>query len=195
MKEKIINLLKTPLIMSILLFILGAILFTNPENIIKITSYIAGGVFVLLGFIRLANYLGNKKKGIINNGDLVYAIVIMTCGIIIIICTDMIELVLRIIMGGFILYNGIARLGTSLKMKSSSNATWKGHLIVSILIIGIGLYIILRSNLVFSGIGLFIMFYSGLEIALYIMGNVSKKDIIIKNDPNDGNIIEKNTEI
>lgn len=184
MKEKLINLLKTPLITSILLFVLGAILFTNPENIIRITTYIVGGIFILLGFIRLANYLGNKKKGIINNNDLIYSIVIMTCGIIIILCTDMIELALRIIMGGFILYNGIVRLGTSLKIKEIQGSTWKGHLIISIIIIGIGLYIILKSNLVFSGIGLFIMFYSGLEIALCIINNNEKKAVIVKNDQN-----------
>lgn len=181
MKDKIMNLLKSPLITSILLFVLGAILFTNPENIIKVTTYIVGGLFILLGFIRFANYLGNKKKGIINNNDLTYAIIIATCGIIIILCTDMIELVLRIIMGGFILYNGIVRLSTSLKFKNMEGSIWKGHLIVSIVIICIGLYIILKSNLVFSGIGLFIMFYSGLEIILYIISNNENKVIVKKN--------------
>lgn len=178
MKEKIIKFIKTPLIMSILLFILGAILFTNPENIVMIVTYGFGGLFILLGFIRLANYLGDKKKGIPNNTDLVYAVIMMLLGIIIIVCTSMIELVLRIIMGGFILYNGVLRLITALKIKDSVNSIWKGHLIVSIIMLAVGLYIILKSNLVFSGIGLFIMVYSALEIVLSIMSYNNDKIVV-----------------
>ena len=180
MKEKIINFIKTPLIMSILLFILGSILFTNPKNIIAIVTYGFGGLFILLGFIRLANYLGDKKKGVPNNSDLVYSVIMMLLGIIIIVCTSMIELVLRFIMGGFILYNGVLRLITALRIKDTIKSMWKGHLIVAILMISVGLYIILKSNLVFSGIGLFIMLYSGLEIVLSVMTYNNEKIIIKK---------------
>ncbi|MDD3187619.1 MAG: DUF308 domain-containing protein [Bacilli bacterium] len=181
MKDKITEILKTPLITSILLFIFGAILFINPADIIKTVTIILGGILILIGFIRLANYLGDKKKGIYHNSDLNYAIIIMTCGIIIIMCTDIIEFSLRLIMGGLILYNGINRLKLSMQLKDINAGTWQGHLIISILIIIIGLYIILKSNLIFSGIGLFMMFYAGLEIALYFMNNKKDKVIIIKN--------------
>ncbi|MEG0826719.1 MAG: DUF308 domain-containing protein [Clostridia bacterium] len=177
MKEKTINFLKTPLVISVLLFILGAILFTNPENLVKFVTYGFGGLFILTGFIKLANYLGARKKDCAKTNDLIYAIVSMTCGVVIIICTSIIEQTLRIIMGGFILYNGIMRLITALKLKDSRGSIWKGHLIVSIVIMLVGLYVILKSNLIFSAIGLFIMVYSALEIVLCIM---SSKSIIIK---------------
>jgi len=178
MKEKILNFIKTPLIMSILLFILGAILFTNPENIVMIVTYGFGGLFLLLGLIRLIHYWGSKKRGVPNNSDLVYSVVMIILGFIVILCTSMIELVIRIIMGGFILYNGVMRMITSLKIKDNKNSLWKGNLIISILMIGIGLYVILQSNLVFSMIGLFIMFYSGLEIVLSIITYNNEKIVI-----------------
>lgn len=179
MKEKIVNLIKTPLITAILLFILGAILFTNPQNIVMIVTYGFGSLFLLTGFIKLINYIGDKKKGIPNNSDLIMSVVIMTLGIIIIVCTSMIELLIRIIMGGFILYNGILRMISSLKMKEISGI-WKYNLIVAIIIILVGLYIILKSNLVFSGIGLFIMIYASLEIISTIMSSNTNKIIIKK---------------
>lgn len=179
MKEKIVNLIKTPLITAILLFILGAILFTNPQNIVMIVTYGFGSLFLLTGFIKLINYIGDKKKGISNNSDLIMSVVIMTLGIIIIVCTSMIELLIRIIMGGFILYNGILRMISSLKMKEISGI-WKYNLIVAIIIILVGLYIILKSNLVFSGIGLFIMIYASLEIISTIMSSNTNKIIIKK---------------
>lgn len=172
--EKIKELLKTPLISSILLFILGAILFTNPGNIVKFVTYAFGGLFLLLGFIKLATYLGDKKKDIINNNNLIYAITMFALGIIVILCSSIIEQVIRIIMGGYILYNGIIRLTSSLK-----SDMWKGNVVISIIIILVGLYIILVSNLVFSGIGLVIMIYSLLEIILFITNN-KEKNVIIK---------------
>lgn len=132
------------------------------------------------GFIRLANYLGDKKKEIANNNDLIYALVLMVLGIVIILCTSMIELLLRIIMGGFILYNGILRMISALKMREFEGSIWKGSLIVAIIIILVGLYIILKSNLVFSGIGLFIMVYSVLEIVSSIMTYNNDKLVIKK---------------
>lgn len=180
MKEKFVTFIKTPLIMSILLFILGAILFTNPKNIVMVVTYGFGGLFLLLGFIRLANYLGDKKRGIPNNNDLVYAVTMMILGVVVIVCTSMIELVLRIIMGGFILYNGILRMISALKFKNMKNSLWKGNLIVAIIMILVGLYIILKSNLVFSGIGLLIMIYSVLEIILTIVTYNNEKVIIKK---------------
>ena len=91
----------------------------------------------------------------------------------------MIELFLRIIMGGFILYNGILRIISALKMKEEIGNIWKNSLIIAIIMISVGLYIILKSNLVFSGIGLYIMVYSALEIILVVM-NYNNDKLIIK---------------
>lgn len=187
MKEKIIKLIETPLIMSILLFILGAILFTNPANIVKIVTYGFGGLFLFLAFIKFVNYLGSKKKGVPNNNDLINSVLMLVMGLVVILCTSIIELVIRIIMGGFILYNGVTRLITSLKIKEQNNNLWKGNLVIAIIIIAVGLYIILRSNLVFSGIGLFIMIYSGLEIALAIMSYNSVKTEVKKIEEKEAN--------
>lgn len=179
MKEKIVNFIKTPLITSILLFILGAILFTNPQNIVMFVTYGFGGLFILSGLIKMISYFGDKKKGLQKNSDLVYFVLALIIGIIIIICTSMIELFLRIIMGGFILYNGILRIISALKMKEEIGNIWKNSLIIAIIMISVGLYIILKSNLVFSGIGLYIMVYSALEIILVVM-NYNNDKLIIK---------------
>lgn len=180
MKEKIEKLIKTPLIMSIIMLILGAILFTNPENIVMIVTYGFGGLFILVGVIKFINYVGDKKKGIDNNANLISAVVMIILGLIIILCTSMIELILRIVIGGFILYNGIIRVIDSLKLKDSVGSMWKGHMIVAIIMIIVGLYVILRSNLVFSTIGLFIMAYSLMEIILSIMSYKTNQIIIKK---------------
>jgi len=165
--------------MPIIIFILGAILFLNPKSIVVAFTYIIGGVFILYGFIKLANYLGNRKKDIINNNELVIAIMIMSCGAFIILFSQVIELTIRLVIGGWILYSGINRIMLSSKMKEIKNA-YITSLIIALLMIAMGIYIIFRSNLLFSGVGIFIMFYAVVDIVTYVLFyNSRKKQVII----------------
>ena len=92
-------------------------------------------------------------------------------------CSSMIDLALRICFGALILLNGISKLRVALEIKTYSKE-WTKPLIISILIIICGLYIILRSNLVISTIGLVIMIYSVISIVGYILTPRKNKDIV-----------------
>ena len=96
---------------------------------------------------------------------LVTSIVLVILGIISIVCSGVIETVVRLIIGSWVLYSGIMRLIYTLNSKENS---FTSRLIVSILLIICGLYIILKTNLVFKFIGLALIFYSILEIIGFI---------------------------
>ena len=50
------------LISSIIFFILGAVMFTNPEAIVLIVSYVIGGLIIILGIFKcIKNYIEVKK--------------------------------------------------------------------------------------------------------------------------------------
>ena len=89
---------------------------------------------------------------------------------------NVIEAVVRLIIGGFILFAGINRLINSLNL-NSKNKRKIIHIILSFIIIGVGLYTILESNLAFKTIGLVLIVYSILEITEYIF---NKKDTYIE---------------
>ena len=91
-------------------------------------------------------------------------------------CNGIIEFVIRLIMGGFILANGLNKLIVAVNSKDT-NDKWQGLLAVAIILIIVGLYVILKSNIVFSSIGIALIIYSSIDLICYIM-YPKNKDII-----------------
>lgn len=163
------------LIYSIIFFILGAIIFTKPEVIILFISYVIGGIFTIIGIFKcIKNYLDIKKDNSISSKEMIIGILLVVIGIVFITLADVIEAIVRLVIGGWILFTGINRLINSLTIKIK-NKKFIISLIISLLLIAVGLYTILESNLAFKTIGLVLMVYSFLEILGYIF---NKKDYL-----------------
>lgn len=164
------------LIYSIIFFILGAIIFTRPETIILFISYVIGGIIIVIGLFKcIKNYLDIKKDNTISSKEMITGIILVIIGLVFILLADVIEAVVRLIVGGWILFAGINRLITSLNLPKK-NRIFIIYLIISLLLIGVGLYTILESNLAFKTIGLVLMIYSVIEIIGYVF---NKKDTYI----------------
>jgi len=156
------------LISSILFLVFGVILFTNPGGIVEFASYILGGLLIIIGTINFLSYRRTiKTLNIANQSSLISAIVLVILGIISIICSSVIETVVRLVVGSWVLYSGVMRLIGAFNYRQNKTSFIVRLVIASLLII-CGLYVILKSNLVFSIIGLFIIVYSVLEIIGYI---------------------------
>lgn len=178
MKTKIKNYSNTlSLIYSILYFILGAIIFTKPEIIILFISYVIGGIFIIIGIFKcIKNYLDIKKDNNISSKEMITGIILVILGSVFILLAGVIEALVRLIIGGWILFSGINRLINSLNIKNKTK-TKIIYIILSFIIIGVGLYTILESNLAFKTIGLLLIIYSIIEIIGYIF---NKKDHYIE---------------
>ena len=163
------------LIYSIIFFILGAIIFTKPEVIILFISYVIGGIFTIIGLFKcIKNYLDIKKDNSISSKEMIAGILLIIIGLVFISLAGVIEALVRLVIGGWILFTGINRLINSLTIKNK-NKKFIIRLVISLLLIGVGLYTILESNLAFKTIGLVLMVYSFLEILGYIF---NKKDYL-----------------
>ena len=159
----------TSLISAIIFFIIGSIIFTNPNNTVKFIAYVLGGCFAVIGVFKIIIYYFRKKKEKeVFLRDLSIGIIALIAGLILIIFSSTVEILIRVIMGAWILFNGINLLINNIKgVKNKANSSKILIIIASIMIIG-GIYMILKSNLVFKTIGLCIMLYSIIEIAGYI---------------------------
>lgn len=167
------------LIYSILFFILGAIIFTKPEIIILFVSYVIGGIIIIIGVFKcIKNYLDIKKDNNTSSKEMISGIVLVIIGLVFILLAGVIEALVRLVIGGWILFSGINRLINALSIPKK-NKIFIIYLIISLLLIGVGLYTILESNLAFKAIGVVLMIYSVIEIIGYIF---NKKDINIETD-------------
>ena len=170
------------LIYSIIFFILGAIIFTKPEVIILFISYVIGGIFTIIGLFKcIKNYLEIKKDNSISSKEMATGILLIIIGLVFILLAGFIEALVRLVIGGWILFIGINRLINSITIKNNKTII---NLIISILLIGVALYTILESNLAFKTIGLILMIYSFLEILDYIFykKEYQKETVIIKKE-------------
>lgn len=157
---------KSSIFASIMFLILGIFLFINPGEMIKFITYIIGIIFVVFGSIKLYNYY--KFKDSISNIQLTLGITAIIVGIIIMFCNSIIEFIIRLVMGGYILASGLNKLIVALNSKNYNNK-WIGLLVVAILLIIGGLYIILKSNIILSTIGIILIIYSSIDIISYFM--------------------------
>ena len=156
------------LIYAILFFILGAVIFTKPEIIILATSYILGGIMIVIGLFKcIKNYLDIKKDNSVSSKEMVIGIILTLIGLSIILLAGVIEALVRLVIGGWILFSGITRLINILHSPKRKNIFILA-IVLSSVMIAIGVYTILESNLAFKTIGLVLIVYSVIEIIGYI---------------------------
>ncbi len=165
---------KYSIFISIAFFVLGLFMFLYPNDIVKFITYIIGVLFAIYGSLKLYSYYKSKES--ISNVELTMGICSIILGIIIMFCNGIIELVIRFVMGGYILATGMNKLIVGLNSRTY-NDKWIGLVVIgSLLIIG-GLYMILKSNIILSTIGLGIMVYSSIDIISYLL-YPKNKDVI-----------------
>lgn len=156
------------LISSIIFLILGAIMFTRPDAIILFISYVIGGIMILIGAFKcLKNYLDVKKDNNTSSKEMIFGILLIVIGLVFIFLANVIEALVRVVIGGWILFTGINRLINALKLDKKTRR-FIIFLVLAILLIIAGLYTILEANLAFKTIGLVLMIYSIIEIVGYI---------------------------
>lgn len=164
------------LVSSILFLLIGIILFSDPNGIVSFISYILGIIIIIIGVVKI---ISSNKVIETHDTQITLGILLTIIGIILIFCGPVIELMLRFFMGAWILISGVNKLVVALNLKDATNI-WIKLLIVSILLIIIGLYVILKSNLVFSSIGLIMIIFSCISIIGYIITPKPKNENIIK---------------
>ena len=165
------------LVISILFFILGAVMYTKPEFIVLVFSYVMGGLIVLFGiYYCIKNYVEIKNNKETSSKDMIVGITLVVVGLIFIFLANVIEALVRLIIGGYILFIGITRFVNSLYMKKDTR--FFVSLGLSLLLIAGGLYTILEANLAFQTIGIVIMAYSVIEIIGFIFNHDNNEVIV-----------------
>ena len=154
---------------AILFFILGIILFTNPNGVVKFVIYILGAFSILIGIFKLLVYYQTSQFNP-NKKEIINGMIYMLIGMITIICSivffDAIETVLRLTVSIFLLYVGINRLINTFKQPKGEKII---YFVNALLIIALSISLAFIQNLPFRIVGLFIIVYSIIEIIGFIL--------------------------
>lgn len=171
------------LVSAILFFILGAIMFTNPDTMVVVISRILGGILILFGLYScIKNYILVRQNTQVSAIPMVAGISCMAIGSVFFFAAGFVEAMVRFVIGGWILLSGIVRFANAMQIDKKNNPKFFSLLIISLLLILAGLYTILEANLAFQTIGIVLMIYAGLEIFGWLTNKSVVKETMTKEE-------------
>lgn len=161
---------------SLIFAILGIILVWKPNEIVSMIAYIIGAIFIIVGIIKIVNYVQAKGKNDLYNYELIYGIMAVVIGLVVIIYSSTISKIFGIIIGIWIIYSSIVRATSALKLKVLKTNIWIYSLLLAIVMFICGFYIILDSGVIITTVGVVMIIYSVLDIIenVIFINNVKK---------------------
>lgn len=179
----------TSIIFSLLFIFTGIFLLLKPETAINIVCYVLGVILVLWGVVSIIQFFSDKNSTNYLSISFIFGAFVFIFGIIILIKPSIIASIVPLLLGVWMVINGVTKLSYSLSLyKTNKNIL---SVIGSILIIVFGVTLIFNP---FEGakgltqiIGIALIVYSVLDLAESISIAFSLKS---KEDPSEGKIIE-----
>lgn len=149
---------------AIIFLIIGVLFVRNPEAIKMTFSYIVGGIFALLGILKIINYFVEKGNEDFFNYDLVFGIIALIIGIILITQYSFINTLFRISIAIWLIYSGLIRGTTAMKLKSFELKNWWVVLVSAILMALAGIYIMSFTGIIEVTLGVIMICYAVIDI-------------------------------
>lgn len=167
---------KISLITGVLFTVVGLVVFFNPDVVVKFISYFLGGLLIAVGVYKAVNYyIKDKNLGVVNQNEMAFGITAIVLGLLFIFLAGTIELLIRFIIGAWLIFAGLSKISFTFYTTDRTKKFYS-LLLVGIIYIGIGLYIILVSNLALSIIGLFMAIYGVIDIVSFFISKDMKLD-------------------
>lgn len=164
------------LISSIIFALFGIVLIIKPTETVTAISYAFGIMFILIGLIKIINYVQNKETYNFYNYDIAYGIIAIILGVVTIVYSNQIGAFFRILIGLWIIYSSIIRVNLALKLKSIGDNVWLWSLVIAIIMLICGIYVISNSGAIIVTIGAIILTYAILDVieSCIFLGNINK---------------------
>ena len=148
-------------LVSLVFLIFGILLIARPEATIAAIATVLGTVFIVMGIIKLIEYIASNPKDEI---ALTIALLLVIFGIIIFFGSSALLSFLGIILGIWTLIVGILNFQTTVVWKNFKSFYWILALVFSILMIVAGIILIVNQNIAYATIGTIIVVYAVLDI-------------------------------
>ena len=160
---------KSSIITSTILVILGILLVFQSETTVMTISYIIGGILVAAGALALIRYVRNAQGPEFRNElDIIYGIVTIIFGIIVIKSYQAVASIIPIVIGIGIIISSAGKLNYAFQLKANQNELWKTTMVISIISTICGIILLFNPFKAALGImkiiGIFIIIYAILDL-------------------------------
>lgn len=149
------------IIISIVFVLFGILLITKPTEMMSVISIILGAIFIIVGALKIADYLTSKDK---MDYLLTMGLISIIFGTIVLFCSDVITGVFRVILGIWIIASGIRNFQTALVWKEVKSGLWTLTIICAMLMIIAGIIVLVSNTLALRIVGTIILIYAILDL-------------------------------
>lgn len=185
LKKKFNGMIRSSLISSMFLIIIGFLLIMKPEEVLSLISIVIGIGIVIIGIFGVINYIRDLQEGTTMSLEIIYGVICLIVGSILITNTKIVGSILPIVMGIWMIMNSIIKAQYTLMLKDDNNARWKVTLVFSILTLICGILFIFNpfkgAAILTQIIGSILVIYAVIDIAnvMVLKKNIKdfKKDV------------------
>ncbi len=153
---------------SLITIVLGILLITWPDVVIKVATYVVGIFFIVKGAYQIINYFLVKGQNDFFNNNLLAGVISVLIGLTLLLIGEEIASVFRIVIGIWMIYESLVRINTSIKLYAANVSVWKYTLIFALMMLVLGVFVTFYNGAVLTLIG-WMMILAGL---IGILGDV-----------------------
>ena len=154
----------TSVVTSLIFGIIGLVMIYNPETTLKFISTILGVFFILVGIIKVINYIISKGNSTLFTNDIAWGLIAIVIGLVTMVYSSTIESIFRIMIGVWIIYSGFTRFGLSFRLKNVNDRLWALVLTLAVLMIVGGFYVTFYPGALIVTLGVIILIYAIMDL-------------------------------
>lgn len=168
MKIEIKKVLLPSLISSIILFVLGLLLFFKSEVTLMSISYIIGGVLFALGVMAIVRFMTRENNDVFTQLNIVYGVICILGGVFFIKEPELIGSLMPIFLGIAIIINSSLKIQQALMLRNMKSQYWIGSFVTALLCLLCGVVLLFNpfkgAVIITKIIGLFLIIYAILDV-------------------------------
>lgn len=149
---------------SVILCITGLVFMIFSGTVVNMIGWVLGGIFCVVGLIYLIGYI--RRQMFLS--ELLFSIISLVAGILLLIHPGWIMSILSIIVGVYILIEGVLKLKISIDAKKQQARGWWVLLVIALISIGISIVLIVNP----FGISKIFIFLLGVALLLNGIENI-----------------------
>ena len=150
---------KNNMLLSILMVVLGLLLFIWPGKTLELAAKILGIALLIGAAVSAFSWYRDRHRVGASYTSLAMAIVFLVAGLVVLIAPKGVITLLPKLIGVAVVINGIINLAQALELRNVGNGSWTSSLVMAALTIALGLFLIFFA-------------FSAIKAAVMVIGGV-----------------------
>ena len=167
---------------SIILFILGLLLFLKPDTVIHVVALILGIFIIVVGIFALLKYFRAEQKNGMIRFNIIYGGVCIVSGLILALTPSAIASILPIVLGIWMIISSLLKIQYALNIKEAGSTSWIPTFTLAMITLVVGILLVINpwrgAQVILQIVGGFLMAYALLDVIASFLLNKETKTLM-----------------